>query len=125
MASFFFQADDGIRDWSVTGVQTCALPISSRFGGGPLGIEKAIVGPMNNDQSMRARFRILRQVPGSIFLWRIQPARFQDPLSRQSQSRQTPLAGSSATVIKAFQGAELLSRLRIDRKMCPEFIPWQ
>src|SRR3989339_1294670 len=25
--SFFFQAEDGIRDWSVTGVQTCALPI--------------------------------------------------------------------------------------------------
>src|SRR5207237_7313945 len=38
--SFFFQAEDGIRDSSVTGVQTCALPISkpprdffgSRFG---------------------------------------------------------------------------------------------
>src|SRR5438046_8934193 len=27
---FFFQAEDGIRDWSVTGVQTCALPISRR-----------------------------------------------------------------------------------------------
>src|SRR5207237_4955626 len=27
---FFFQADDGIRDSSVTGVQTCALPISPR-----------------------------------------------------------------------------------------------
>src|SRR5262249_59105161 len=26
-ATFFFQAEDGIRDWSVTGVQTCALPI--------------------------------------------------------------------------------------------------
>src|SRR5438093_2083859 len=26
---FFFQAEDGIRDWSVTGVQTCALPICS------------------------------------------------------------------------------------------------
>src|SRR5260370_26196076 len=25
--SFFFQAEDGIRDSSVTGVQTCALPI--------------------------------------------------------------------------------------------------
>src|SRR5207237_5581868 len=25
---FFFQAEDGIRDSSVTGVQTCALPIS-------------------------------------------------------------------------------------------------
>src|SRR5438046_7283015 len=28
---FFFQAEDGIRDWSVTGVQTCALPISRRL----------------------------------------------------------------------------------------------
>src|SRR3989440_1520113 len=27
---FFFQAEDGIRDLIVTGVQTCALPISSR-----------------------------------------------------------------------------------------------
>src|SRR5205085_4357381 len=27
-ALFFFQADDGIRDLTVTGVQTCALPIS-------------------------------------------------------------------------------------------------
>src|SRR5258706_2684046 len=27
----FFQAEDGIRDWSVTGVQTCALPILDAF----------------------------------------------------------------------------------------------
>src|SRR2546430_13210763 len=27
---FFFQAEDGIRDLTVTGVQTCALPISPR-----------------------------------------------------------------------------------------------
>src|SRR5205823_9225758 len=27
---FFFQAEDGIRDKLVTGVQTCALPISPR-----------------------------------------------------------------------------------------------
>src|SRR2546430_5523403 len=45
---FFFQAEDGIRDLTVTGVQTCALPIShaafdpasgasgsSPWGGGP------------------------------------------------------------------------------------------
>src|SRR5439155_17627615 len=40
---FFFQAEDGIRDGHVTGVQTCALPISvrdveqerRRAGGGP------------------------------------------------------------------------------------------
>src|SRR5687768_18502331 len=27
MSNFFFQAEDGIRDVAVTGVQTCALPI--------------------------------------------------------------------------------------------------
>src|SRR6266850_4478988 len=27
---FFFQAEDGIRDYKVTGVQTCALPILTR-----------------------------------------------------------------------------------------------
>src|SRR3989442_4181401 len=29
MRIFFFQAEDGIRDADVTGVQTCALPISA------------------------------------------------------------------------------------------------
>src|SRR5256885_6504479 len=29
---FFFQAEDGIRDYKVTGVQTCALPICVRVG---------------------------------------------------------------------------------------------
>src|SRR5256886_13548167 len=28
----FFQAEDGIRDLTVTGVQTCALPISQKHG---------------------------------------------------------------------------------------------
>src|SRR3712207_7627841 len=38
---FFFQAEDGIRDIGVTGVQTCALPICNQsaagteFAGGP------------------------------------------------------------------------------------------
>src|SRR5690606_39875455 len=31
---FFFQAEDGIRDFHVTGVQTCALPISRISEGG-------------------------------------------------------------------------------------------
>src|SRR2546429_3134666 len=31
MVFFFFQAEDGIRDVAVTGVQTCALPISKPF----------------------------------------------------------------------------------------------
>src|SRR5690606_41043080 len=38
--SFFFQAEDGIRDFHVTGVQTCALPIYGRrvYDPGPAGL---------------------------------------------------------------------------------------
>src|SRR5690606_40894925 len=32
LVRFFFQAEDGIRDFHVTGVQTCALPIYARDG---------------------------------------------------------------------------------------------
>src|SRR5690348_17454378 len=35
---FFFQAEDGIRDGRVTGVQTCALPIYSTAGNSALSI---------------------------------------------------------------------------------------
>src|SRR5205809_1518795 len=31
LINFFFHAEDGIRDVAVTGVQTCALPISHRL----------------------------------------------------------------------------------------------
>src|SRR5476649_1899595 len=34
---FFFQAEDGIRDHCVTGVQTCALPIYDQKARGPKG----------------------------------------------------------------------------------------
>src|SRR2546426_5201318 len=37
MFFFFFQAEDGIRDYKVTGVQTCALPIFARFARGDWG----------------------------------------------------------------------------------------
>src|SRR5206468_10041212 len=39
---FFFQAEDGIRDLIVTGVQTCALPISSASACAGLTAEAAI-----------------------------------------------------------------------------------
>src|SRR5256885_7805830 len=35
---FFFQAEDGIRDYKVTGVQTCALPISKVTFGATIGV---------------------------------------------------------------------------------------
>ena len=39
---FFFQAEDGIRDVAVTGVQTCALPIWSEFDKDPRLIDKGL-----------------------------------------------------------------------------------
>src|SRR5437879_9065519 len=41
MVVLFVQAEDGIRDTSVTGVQTCALPICQMTAGVALRVEKA------------------------------------------------------------------------------------
>src|SRR5256885_14862298 len=40
---FFFQAEDGIRDYKVTGVQTCALPITSGTLAYSFGAGKAVI----------------------------------------------------------------------------------
>src|SRR5690606_10711724 len=39
---FFFQAEDGIRDFHVTGVQTCALPICDRLRSDPSGLVQGL-----------------------------------------------------------------------------------
>src|SRR5438093_8545602 len=49
--SFFFQAEDGIRDWSVTGVQTCALPICRPAAGG--GPRRQLQSPGPDDRRAR------------------------------------------------------------------------
>src|SRR5258706_6074089 len=55
---FFFQAEDGIRDWSVTGVQTCALPISDSGISEPFSSSKAsgtlVTGPKDFHSSHQA-----------------------------------------------------------------------
>src|SRR3989475_3242139 len=40
---FFFQAEDGIRDLTVTGVQTCALPISMVYPAAIVGVAIIVV----------------------------------------------------------------------------------
>src|ERR1017187_10142642 len=54
---FFFQAEDGIRGTSVTGVQTCALPISQ-----PAPVERIastwVSGRTLNSFSPRSRFPV-------------------------------------------------------------------
>src|SRR5438034_10431969 len=49
MCAFFFQAEDGIRDHCVTGVQTCALPILL---GGAGGLEAGISVLALRDQTL-------------------------------------------------------------------------
>src|SRR5439155_12150356 len=53
-SSFFFQAEDGIRDGHVTGVQTCALPISF----GPVRLQPAVdtAGPGPGRKHLRLRY---------------------------------------------------------------------
>src|ERR1041385_5128814 len=48
---FFFQAEDGIRDVAVTGVQTCALPICPSY-----------MGTLDEEHSTRGRANALRSV---------------------------------------------------------------
>src|SRR2546430_1904328 len=50
---FFFQAEDGIRDLTVTGVQTCALPISPRASRG----NACRPPPRGSHRSAARRFR--------------------------------------------------------------------
>src|SRR2546430_4122987 len=61
---FFFQAEDGIRDLTVTGVQTCALPILHRATGGGRGGKHRELAPAEaSDRVRRAALR-LEDLPG-------------------------------------------------------------
>src|SRR2546422_7427110 len=61
---FFFQAEDGIRDVAVTGVQTCALPISGAHGtrrgrlGGSTGTARRGGDPLDLDGHRRHPARL-------------------------------------------------------------------
>src|SRR3989337_986070 len=47
---FFVQAEDGIRDATVTGVQTCALPISYKLGAWVTGADAGAEPPLPSTQ---------------------------------------------------------------------------
>src|SRR3989449_1499834 len=64
---FFFQAEDGIRDVAVTGVQTCALPILKRRPPAASGTFSSATA-MGRSASTKTRKRVrcrLRQSSGS------------------------------------------------------------
>src|SRR5205807_6794251 len=67
--NFFFQAEDGIRDYKVTGVQTCALPIFETIDelADLVGLKKEVAaitesamrGEIEYDESLRRRVAVL------------------------------------------------------------------
>src|SRR2546422_7100165 len=54
---FFFQAEDGIRDVAVTGVQTCALPISRTRDDRPVPFRDPLSRPAGAGDGAAARAR--------------------------------------------------------------------
>src|SRR2546430_6268239 len=64
---FFFQAEDGIRDLTVTGVQTCALPISDALTEGPRLLFLGRIEPRNGlGTALAALPRILARYPNAV-----------------------------------------------------------
>src|SRR5256886_16810900 len=74
---FFFQAEDGIRDLTVTGVQTCALPIYSW--GGMLAMEYALTRPAG------LASLVLASAPASIPQWVAETGRLRSQLPADVQ----------------------------------------
>src|SRR5688500_20156558 len=60
---FFFQAEDGIRDYKVTGVQTCALPISCNR-------SKTVVVVVSADDILSQKLSVTElAVDGTVICW--------------------------------------------------------
>src|SRR5260370_12072618 len=64
---FFFQAEDGIRDSSVTGVQTCALPISQAERAMQFGFKELTVKLLPPLNAALARVTLMRRTVGEGF----------------------------------------------------------
>src|SRR5256885_15254486 len=64
---FFFQAEDGIRDYKVTGVQTCALPISLSMKAMQLFLPYSSMrkGLLNWDRKMLRLIRPMGRLPST------------------------------------------------------------
>src|SRR5690606_40399745 len=64
--SFFFQAVDGIRDFHVTGVQTCALPIlSHRLAASPLFSDDALAALIDKTPREAYHVNYSQRTPGN------------------------------------------------------------
>src|SRR2546422_8501107 len=88
---FFFQAEDGIRDVAVTGVQTCALPIYRRQVcpglRHPLRLRPGAASALPDDGAWR---RVGHRVAAGARLCRIRERRVPPPTPLHSKKRPLP-----------------------------------
>src|SRR2546427_12584298 len=114
---FFFQAEDGIRDLTVTGVQTCALPILPGAGEGSLAdcLQRAMEQRRSrllalaagwDDKAQRLQLWLDGQLDGHGALWdkrKLQPARYTGWLAALADWSRAPLDGPLALTEAARQ----------------------
>src|SRR5438094_10494867 len=68
---FFFQAEDGIRDRTVTGVQTCALPILGRRGSTTTELTRRLVRPVLKSLQLSPPSVLLKTPPPWVPAYRV------------------------------------------------------
>src|SRR5690348_17442548 len=95
---FFFQAEDGIRDGRVTGVQTCALPIS----GTPVQGIRGVAQPGRALRSGRRSRRFKSFHPDQIF--------------RESRSGRAAASRSEEHTSELQSPVHLVCRLLLEKK---------
>src|SRR5215211_8673916 len=81
---FFFQAEDGIRDHCVTGVQTCALPIWPRTARAEVACDELLPEPLPRASGGR-NGNLAERGPPAAFRGRVRMAQL-----RAAEARGTP-----------------------------------
>src|SRR5439155_7714329 len=79
---FFFQAEDGIRDGHVTGVQTCALPISMQGSGANASLQqnRTVAYTLDNILTVRHSLGSAQRVEATL-LYSIQQQQLEDQVT--------------------------------------------
>src|SRR5919205_583471 len=104
LLSVFFQAEDGIRDHCVTGVQTCALPISSmaQLDGSDIVYVARVSVPklITLRVEVGTRFPAQQTSQGKVLLAALSPDELAATLAEPSRAGLPPVAGHSTEQLR-------------------------
>src|SRR5947207_15848996 len=110
---FFFQAEDGIRDHCVTGVQTCALPISIRSLDSPsIALNTVAAAPHGRATPSRHRCARGRLISDQNLYWAVKLSS-RPSIGRASSTLPRPVAAPSLRALPSVRPIWLV-----------RFVPW-